>query len=190
MDERRLRVHNFIQNSMANGPFTRSVLWVQGCDIGCAGCINPATHLNLGRGMKVCTPEDIIGWVPDNVEGITLTGGEPFQQPQGCAEVAELAQARGLGVVCFTGYYELEIKMLMGNPGVARLYNSVDLLIAGPWVRAMEVKDRPLISSSNQKLIHLSDRYRNVDLGAEVADLEMHFDFDMGKTIKTGIKKG
>ena len=109
---------------------------------------------------------------------------------KGCADVAELAQARGLGVVCFTGYYELELKMLMGNPGVARLYNSIDMLIAGPWVRTMATNDTPLIASSNQKVIHLSERYESLDLGSEVADLELHFDFDTGTTIKTGIRKG
>ena len=108
MDQRKLRVHNFLPRSLANGPGVRSVLWVQGCDIGCPGCINPATHMEIGNGVKLHTPEEILSWVPDDGEGITMTGGEPFQQAQGCADLVDLAKEQGLGVVCFTGYYRLE----------------------------------------------------------------------------------
>ncbi len=39
-----LRLHAFLPRSRANGPGWRSVVWVQGCSLGCAGCFNPQTH--------------------------------------------------------------------------------------------------------------------------------------------------
>ena len=39
-----LRLHGFLPRSRANGPGWRSVVWVQGCSLGCPGCFNPQTH--------------------------------------------------------------------------------------------------------------------------------------------------
>ncbi|MCU0780030.1 MAG: radical SAM protein [Akkermansiaceae bacterium] len=39
-----LRLHAFLPRSRANGPGWRSVVWVQGCSLGCPGCFNPQTH--------------------------------------------------------------------------------------------------------------------------------------------------
>lgn len=94
------------------------------------------------------------------VEGITLLGGEPLDQVQASAEVARLARAHGLGVICFTGYTLEDLRLV---PHAAALLDHVDLLVDGPFVAALRDYARTLVGSSNQRFIHLTDRYSNYD---------------------------
>ncbi len=75
-----LRVHAIEPLSYANGPGPRSVLWVQGCSLGCRGCFNQATHdPSAGESMAV---EEAAKRLTRHagIEGVTISGGEPFQQ--------------------------------------------------------------------------------------------------------------
>ena len=57
-----LRLHAFLPRSRANGPGWRSVVWVQGCSLGCPGCFNPQTH---DREEIAATPEAEAVILPD-----------------------------------------------------------------------------------------------------------------------------
>ena len=47
-------IHGFVAHSRVNGPGMRAVVYFQGCNLGCAGCWNPATHAFVGppRGVQ------------------------------------------------------------------------------------------------------------------------------------------
>jgi hypothetical protein len=38
-------VHSMLPLSTVNGPGERAVVWLQGCDLRCAGCWNPSGHI-------------------------------------------------------------------------------------------------------------------------------------------------
>jgi len=106
------------------------------------------------------------------VEGLTILGGEPLEQLGGVAQLAEAAQARGLGVIVSTGFTEAEARQ---RAGFASLWPHIDTLIAGPFVASLRepVGGRKMVGSSNQRLVHRTDRYRDPQLwigprGAEV----------------------
>jgi anaerobic ribonucleoside-triphosphate reductase activating protein len=152
-----LAVARTLHRTRAEGPGIRTAVWVQGCTIRCAGCINP--HLFATAGGAVVDPavlaDEIVG---AKVEGVTLLGGEPFDQAAGCAALAEVLQSRGLGVIVFTGYQH---EALRAQEGAARrLLEATDLLVDGPYVRASPDRRRALVGSSNQRFVHLTDRYR------------------------------
>ena len=73
-----------------DGPGIRYVLFLSGCPLGCAFCDNPDTW---GRGEKTITADAVVKEVLDYAEfyrpdgGITISGGEPLQQPDFVAEV-------------------------------------------------------------------------------------------------------
>lgn len=90
-----------------------------------------------------------------NVEGITVLGGEPFDQPLAIASLAREAAAAGLGVICFTGY---TIESLRSREP-SNLLRHVDLLVDGPFLADAPDTKRALVGSTNQRFIHLSDRY-------------------------------
>jgi len=97
----------------------------------------------------------------ENVEGITLLGGEPFAQARACADVARLARARGLSVMVFSGYTLSEIES-RGSDARA-LLRSCDLLVDGRYERDKPERTRRWIGSTNQVMHFLSDRYRADD---------------------------
>lgn len=83
------------------------------------------------------------------IEGITLSGGEPSLQ-KGLTELCRRVHQIGLGIILFSGKYQEFLPL--------ELIKEVDLLLAGPYE-----KDKPdsrnLLGSANKKIVLISDRY-------------------------------
>lgn len=153
-----VRVARVVPHTTAEGPGTRWALWVQGCTIGCIGCCNPHTWDTGGAAISI--DELITNMLAAPVEGITLLGGEPFEQGPAMAELAEAAQANGRGVMTFTGY-RYEVLRRSGNAGWHALLSATDVLVDGPFLNDRIDTTRPWVGSTNQRFIHLTDRYRD-----------------------------
>lgn len=97
------------------------------------------------------------------LEGVTFSGGEPFDQAVALAVVARAAREMGLSVFIFTGYPWQELQRSV-DPGHRALLEVSDLLVAGPYDRNLPCK-HPLLASANQELVFLTDRYRHFDFG-------------------------
>ncbi|WP_255527690.1 4Fe-4S single cluster domain-containing protein [Paenarthrobacter sp. YJN-5] len=136
----------------------RTAIWFQGCSIRCKGCINP--HLFSPRGGTQLPVAGIIDdAVAAGVEGLTLIGGEPFDQPDAGCSLATAARAAGLGVIAFSGY---EYEALRERDDSTRAFLAkVDLLVDGPYQDWNPETDRALVGSGNQRFIHLTDRYKD-----------------------------
>lgn len=148
-------------NTQAEGPGTRFAVWAQGCSIRCSGCFNP--HLwTAGGGHDVAATDLASRAIAAGVEGVTLLGGEPFDQATGFAEFARLVRTAGLSVMTFTGH-ELEALRNDNAPrGVEALLAETDLLVDGQY-RADEPDNvRPWVGSRNQRFHFLSDRYASL----------------------------
>lgn len=154
-----LRVGRVMHGTSAEGPGLRTAVWVQGCSIQCKGCINP--HLFSSDGGHLVDPQSIVAKaVERGVEGLTLLGGEPFDQAAACAILARHAKISGLGVICFTGH---SYDVLKHQNDAESLLNSVDLLVDGPYVQERPEANRALVGSTNQRFIHLTRRYTEYD---------------------------
>lgn len=159
MTSDRLRVARILHATSAEGPFLRTAVWVQGCSIRCRGCINP--HLfPFDGGTTVAAIDVVADAVEAGSEGITLLGGEPFDQAEPVTELARAAQGAGLGIICFTGY---EHEPLTQIPEAAALLEHIDLLVDGPYIADRPESSRSLVGSRNQRFLHLTDRYRGFD---------------------------
>lgn len=158
-----LRIAAYLPRSRANGPELRSVLWVQGCPLRCAGCFNP-DFLPFAAGREVA-PREVADWMltESETEGVTFSGGEPFAQAGALAEVAGRVRAAGKGVLVFTGYDAIELRSSR-DPGFRRLLQAADLLVAGRYRGEMPGR-HPLLASANQELVLLTERYRQTDFG-------------------------
>lgn len=158
------RIARVVHATTAEGPGLRTAIWVQGCSIRCSGCINP--HLFSLTGGEIMSPEQIIrDSLAAGVEGLTLLGGEPFDQARPLAALASLAQKRGLGVITFTGY-EFNDLACRGRDAQS-LLASTDLLVDGPYRADMPEQKRALVGSTNQRFIHLTNRYGDYDPRAQ-----------------------
>ncbi|WUI04264.1 4Fe-4S cluster-binding domain-containing protein [Spirillospora sp. NBC_00431] len=164
------RLHAVLPRSVANGPGTRYVIWSQGCALGCPGCFNPETH--AADGASVRTVGDVAAEVlagAEHLEGVTLTGGEPLEQPAATgAFCAEVKARSGLGVIVLTGFTRREIE---SDPARAAAVAGADLVIAGRYNERLRVA-RGLRGSSNKEYWMRTDRYGPDDLAA-VPELEV-----------------
>ena len=157
--EHPVRVARFLPRTRAEGPGERTAIWVQGCSIRCRGCFNP--HMWSFRGGELVSAaalaDRVLGY---ETEGITLLGGEPFDQAGPLAEVARRVRAAGRNVMTFSGYTYAELtEAARRDAGVAALLAQTDLLAAGPFLADRLDTERPWVGSTNQELILLSDRF-------------------------------
>jgi anaerobic ribonucleoside-triphosphate reductase activating protein len=154
-----LRIGATASRTECEGPGTRFAIWVQGCRIRCAGCCNPQFFAARGgRQVEAAELVDEIRAAAGSLEGVTLLGGEPFDQAAGLAEVASGARALGLSVMTFTGY-RLEELRVRSDAGTAALIRASDLLVDGPYDAARPEPLRRWVGSTNQRFHFLSGRY-------------------------------
>jgi anaerobic ribonucleoside-triphosphate reductase activating protein len=157
-----LRIHYFLPHSRANGPGVRAVVWVQGCTLGCPGCFNPQTHSSKnGEWMAVEALSAKIQSLGDAIEGITVSGGEPFQQAGALLNLLQRIRAETtLSIIVFTGFTWEETLRL---PQAAALLDCIDVLIAGRY-NASQRLAHGLLGSINKTAYFLSPRYSMPDL--------------------------
>lgn len=141
----------------AEGPGRRFAVWTQGCTIGCPDCCNP--HLWTHAAHRPVAARDLAAEVAaareaHDIEGVTLIGGEPFEQDAALSPFAREVRALGLTVMAFTGH-RLEELQGRGSP----LLPHVDLLVDGPYVKALHTTARRWIGSTNQRLHFLTAAY-------------------------------
>lgn len=175
------RVHATEPRSRANGPGARFVIWLQGCTLGCAGCFNPLTHdaaAGSARDVDELAREFV---ATPGIEGVTLSGGEPLQQPAAAAALLAAARAAGLSTLVFSGYTLDDIRALAGGDAVLA---QLDVLVDGRYL-ARERLATGLRGSANQRIHLLTDRYTRADVEATpVAEIRIAPD---GAVISTGV---
>lgn len=176
------RIHALLERSGANGPGQRAVVWCQSCTLGCPGCFNASTHDPRGGTLvDVMTLAGQLVAIP-GIEGVTISGGEPLQQPQAIlALLRQIRAASRLSVVMFTGYTWDEIRRM---PLATDLLQLVDVLIAGRYDASQRVA-AGLIGSANKTLHCLSNRYTPADF-AQVPPAEVRIGTD-GTLTMSGI---
>ena len=149
-----MKIANIVTDSIVDGPGLRLTIFTQGCIHNCLGCHNPDTH-DLGGGQEISV-EDIIQRIKESrlIEGITLSGGEPFLQAQDAALLARAAHDIGLTVWTYTGYH---YEMIQGtqNPHWLALLAETDVLVDGPFLESQKSYGIPFRGSKNQRLIDL-----------------------------------
>lgn len=156
-----MRVARIWHRTLAEGPGLRTAIWVQGCSIGCLGCINP--HLwSFEGGDEISVKELADRILHSDVEGITLLGGEPFDQALECAELARLVRTGGKGVITFTGHVYEDLIAAQRTEWIT-LLAATDLLVDGPYKRDLPEPNRAWVGSLNQRFLNLTDRYQHID---------------------------
>lgn len=145
------------------GPGVRLGLWVQGCTLACPGCVSQDTWDAEGaarRDVDLVLDEVRRLVVDDRLDGVTISGGEPFQQPAALTELvlglrSWLDEAGDDGdLLCYTGYSFEEANHRA--PGVV---GAIDALISEPYRRGAGPGDA-WRGSANQPLTLLTDRAR------------------------------
>ena len=167
-------IHGFVAHSQVNGPGVRAIVYFQGCNLGCGGCWNPATHAFSGtsRGVQDLAEQVAVAHRTHALEGVTFSGGEPMQQALDLLEVIRLLKrARPeLSIGMYSGYTERELDSgrFWTRDGIAQkarhrvwedIKQQLDFAVLGRFVAARPTQ-LPMRTSANQVLRLFSDHYR------------------------------
>lgn len=157
-----LQVSGFLDNSTVNGEGLRSVLFLSGCFHNCPGCHNKDMQdINYGENIEV---NEIITRIKDNIpiiEGVTISGGEPFEQWENLLPLLQEIRKESLTCWVYTGYTYNQIN---NKNNFNKLLPWIDVLVEGPFIKDLLTKDHPYIGSSNQRILQLSSGNINREL--------------------------
>ncbi len=155
-DNLKINVHAVLPCSSVNGPGRRLVVFFQGCARKCRGCFNPDTHAETPRFLYTTDELFAVNLKRDMIEGMTVSGGEPFLQPAGLLALLKKARLKGLSTVVYTGFAYSEI---IEDKAKSPCLDYVDALVDGPYVE--DEKEEGLLArgSANQEFHFLTGRY-------------------------------
>jgi anaerobic ribonucleoside-triphosphate reductase activating protein len=152
--EKMIRIAGIVKESIVDGPGIRLTVFAQGCKHNCLGCHNPHTHdFNGGSLVEI---EDILNQMKSNplLDGITLSGGEPFEQAEVMGQLAQEAKKLGYHVMTYTGYifeYILQNKDII--KGWDKLLSNTDTLVDGKFEIQKKMSTLQYRGSENQRII-------------------------------------
>ena len=154
-----LRVGRTSDRCTVLGPGLRAVIWVTGCRLRCRECIAPEfLDPRAGEDLAVSA---LAEWILclEEIDGVTLSGGEPFEQAAALCAVLDAVRAvkPELSAMAFTGYTLARLRSHASADQLA-LLRRLDLVIDGPYVPARHSAKR-WRGSSNQQLHRLSERW-------------------------------
>ena len=147
-----------VNNEHLYGPGKRLLIYLKGCSIHCEGCINP--HLWSFEGGTLLSSKEIIKIIVDNdLDGVTLHGGEPLDQSDGLFKIVKDIKTIGKTVILFTGYNKKEL-----NEYKLKIWNLSDIVVAGRF----QLKKRNIYlqfrGSTNQRVYTHKGKYKNYKL--------------------------
>lgn len=141
------------------GPRKRYAVWVQGCNRHCVGCIaKDAQSFDGGKVVPVTNLANEI--IASKAEGLTISGGEPFLQAEALSFLIEqVKEKEDIGVIVYTGFtYAFLVDK--GTDAQRKLLTLIDILIDGEYIIGLD-DGKPHRGSSNQKILFLTDRYKD-----------------------------
>ena len=152
----KLRIAGTVNDSIVDGPGIRFAIFVQGCPHNCEGCHNPATHA-FGAGKETSVERILEEFDKDPLlDGVTLSGGEPFCQPVPMAAIARGVKERGKNVFAFTGFtYEELVKKAQSGDGTQELLDLCDMIVDGRFVLAERDLSLRFRGSRNQRILDM-----------------------------------
>jgi len=171
----------------ALGPGARIGIWLQGCSIRCPGCISIDTWA-AGRGRTTVDAvlETIAPWL-DSADGFTISGGEPFDQPDALRALLEGIRSAHAGDILVYSGHPFEAIPTSTFDGL------IDALISDPLLIG-EQQTLPLRGSDNQRLHLLTELGRQrfeyaVHPQDARSELDVMFDHETGDVFLAGIPR-
>lgn len=151
-----LRLSGLVKESVVDGPGLRLTVFTQGCPHHCPGCHNPDTH-DFEGGYNWDAGEILVAFHRNPLlQGLTLSGGEPFCQAKELLPLAREVRLLEKDVVCYTGYtLEELLAMAEEQPEVAGLLEQIDLLIDGRYHQEERDLTLRFRGSRNQRVLQL-----------------------------------
>lgn len=138
---------------IANGPGIRTSFFLTGCDRNCKNCFNREyMDFNFGKIWDEEALREVISYLKlDQIEGLTILGGEPLENPLGLLQaLKDIRKEIDKSIWLYSGFkYEV-----LYNINIAReILKLVDVLVDGEFVEELKDLSLDFRGSSNQRII-------------------------------------
>lgn len=149
-----IRLYGTVNDSIVDGPGLRYVVFTQGCPHHCKGCHNPNSHDLLGG--YLVDMKDLLLEIDKNslLDGITISGGEPFIQAKNLISFIKEIKKRHLHIMIYSGYTFEEIMSL--GKDERELLSLCDTLVDGRFIQSQRSLSLRYKGSLNQRIINIS----------------------------------
>lgn len=169
------------------GPGNRVGIWLNGCNRRCVGCISPELQIyDNSKEVTISETMHIIQSIGAPIDGFTISGGEPFYNPEALNTLVQSLADICDDILIFTGYTIEELR-LQNNKAINSVLDTCAALIDGPFIQELN-DSRGLRGSVNQRcwIFKYHDRYS----GIEKAERTMQNIVYGNKILTIGIPKG
>lgn len=146
---------------IANGPGIRTSIFVTGCSLNCKNCFNKEyQNSNFGEKWTDQTTKRVIDYLSkDEVAGLTILGGEPFESAKDLLSIiVDIKKQIDKSIWIYSGY---TFENLIENPTCKNLLKEVDVLVDGPFKEAKKDLKLKFRGSSNQRIIDIKESLAN-----------------------------
>ncbi len=128
-------------------------IWTIGCPHHCNGCSNPELWDFSGGGeLSAEQAADAICDITDRIDGITITGGDPFAQADELLKLVRVLESRGFeDILIYSGYTLEEIEVMSDD--ARECLNHIAALVDGRYVD--ELNDNLGMRGSSNQRLHL-----------------------------------
>lgn len=164
MGENTIRLAGIVRESITDGPGIRFVVFCQGCPHHCEGCHNQETwSFDGGKDVPI---ESILEAIDANglINGVTFSGGEPFEQAKGFVALAKEIKKRNLGIMIYTGY-KYEDLIARNDDDINQLIHMADLIVDGPFILSERNISLKFRGSNNQRIIDVAETEKMKESG-------------------------
>lgn len=146
----KVKIGGIANDSIVDGPGLRLAIFMQGCSNKCHGCHNP--QLQNFDGGKYFTCQEILDIAKKNplIDAVTLSGGEPFCQPESLLELVKLFKANNYNIAVYSGF---TFEKIRDNEKFAPVLEFINTLVDGPFILAQRNLSLKFRGSENQRII-------------------------------------
>lgn len=149
---------------IANGPGIRTSIFVTGCSINCKNCFNKEyQNPNFGKVWTDQTTNEVISYLKrDEVSGLTILGGEPFESAHELTDIVRVIKTQvNKEIWIYSGY---RFENLIANKIQENLLKEIDVLVDGPFIESKKDLKLRFRGSSNQRIIDVKNSLINNDI--------------------------
>lgn len=139
------------------GPGDRVAIWLSGCNHYCKGCSNPELwEQKVEHNISMNSLKKILEPIIENyiIEGFTITGGDPFFQPEALRELLPYLQTINKDILVYTGYKYKELLTQYKD-----ILKYIVVLIDGKYMEEYNYGS-VLRGSDNQRIIFLDNYFK------------------------------
>ena len=182
-----VRIHDIANSITTLGPGSRLVIWFQGCKRRCKGCMSPESRpLDGGKLADLDKLIDVI-CSAKGIEGITISGGEPFLQVDALYELlTAIREKTNLGIIIYTGNTMEQLKTMKDSKVDGITTGLADLIIDGEYIDDLN-DGGSLKGSSNQKVNYITKRYVSCKALYEGKDRQVQAVVSGGRMLLAGV---